>query len=50
MNNLVSTRISSQGHGPMNVPLAVEPPTPPPHDRGTEFEPWVPLSLILVGR
>jgi hypothetical protein len=51
MNNLVSTRISSQGHGPMNVPLAVEPPTPPPppHDRGTEFEPWVPLSLILVG-
>lgn len=35
----------------MNVPLAIEPPTPTPtpHDRGTEFEPWVPPSLVLVG-
>jgi hypothetical protein len=49
MTNLVSTRISSQEHGPMNVPLAVEPPTPPHYYRGTEFELWVPLSLVLVG-
>jgi hypothetical protein len=49
MNNLVSTRISSQEHGPMNGPLAVEPPTLPHYYRGTEFEPWVPLSLVLVG-